>query len=303
MLARLQRLTTGLILAVAVWVAWASWIVTGSAWLACVGAIAVMVSHACVLAMEFLLLLAVGTEPGASRPNMRSILRAWLGECWQAPLIFCWRQPFRSGAEPDHLPALEARAKLPGVILVHGYVCNRGFWNPWLRRLRRQGIACIAVTLEPVFGDLDLQAQGLEPAIKRMTQWTGRPPILVCHSMGGLVARAWMAAHPDNVDRVARVITLGTPHRGTWLARWGHSINARQMRVRSSWLAKLQSLESPRSRARFTCWYTRCDNIVFPVKNAVLEGAASIELDGVAHVGLAFDPRVMNATLEALRDG
>ena len=303
MLARLQRFTTGLILAVATLVAWASWLATGSTLLACAAAIAVLVSHACVLALEFLLLLVVGAEPGTSRPSARSVLRAWIGECWQAPLIFCWHQPFRSQTEPDYLPTHAAGAPVVGVILVHGYVCNRGFWNPWLRRLRQEGIACIAVSLEPVFGDLDVQAQGLEPAIERMTQWTGRPPILVCHSMGGLVARAWMAAHPANVDRVARVITLGTPHHGTWLARWGHSVNARQMRERSSWLAALQARESPRSRARFTCWYTRCDNIVFPVRNAVLDGAEHIELDGVAHVGLAFDARVRDGALRALRDG
>ena len=35
------------------------------------------------------------------------------------------------------------------VVLVHGYVCNRGFWAPWMARLRAQGHCVIAPNLEP----------------------------------------------------------------------------------------------------------------------------------------------------------
>ncbi len=49
--------------------------------------------------------------------------------------------------------------------------------------------------------------------------WAGgvaeRKFTLVCHSMGGMVARTYLATHPQAAEkRIARVIMLGTPHYG-----------------------------------------------------------------------------------------
>jgi triacylglycerol lipase len=41
-----------------------------------------------------------------------------------------------------------------------------------------------------VFGGIDDYAPLIEQAVQQVTQATGRPPLLVCHSMGGLAARA-----------------------------------------------------------------------------------------------------------------
>lgn len=38
--------------------------------------------------------------------------------------------------------------------------------------------------------------------------------VLVCHSMGGLVAR-WFAAHEDGAESIRALVTVGTPHRGS----------------------------------------------------------------------------------------
>eukprot|EP01035_Chromulina_nebulosa_P009829 gene9830-13259_t len=55
-------------------------------------------------------------------------------------------------------------------------------------------------------------------------------PVLLCHSMGGLAVRAWLRAHQAD-GRVHRVLTLGTPHGGTWLGRFSHAPPWRQMRM------------------------------------------------------------------------
>jgi pimeloyl-ACP methyl ester carboxylesterase len=46
----------------------------------------------------------------------------------------------------------------------------------------------------------------------------GRNISLVCHSMGGLVARAMMKSDPDANKLVDRLIMLGTPHKGSFAA-------------------------------------------------------------------------------------
>ena len=139
----------------------------------------------------------------------------------------------------------------------------------------------------------------IEDAVQRITQATGQPPLVVCHSMGGLVVRAWLKLMKSE-SRVYHVVTIGTPHKGTWLARFGHGHNGRQMRLLSDWQMQLDH-EMPADRhALFTCWYSNCDNIVFPASTATLPGAHNRLIRGAAHVQLAFVPQVMQATLALL---
>ena len=148
-------------------------------------------------------------------------------------------------------------------------------------------------------GSIDAYASTVDDAVRRVTQATGLPPVIVAHSMGGLATRAWLRAFSADA-RVHRVITLGTPHGGTWLGRWSQATNGRQMQQASPWLQQLQ-LDEPLTRARlFTCWYSNCDNIVFPARTAALPGARQRFVAGVAHVEMACDEQVMAECLEEM---
>ena len=227
------------------------------------------------------------------RPSSVQLLRAWIGEVEYGVPVFFWRQPFRAKAIPDHLPQQARR----GVVFVHGLFCNRGFWGPWMREARRLGLPCIAVNLEPVTGSIDNYVPVIDAALKRMQAATGIAPVLICHSMGGLAARAWVASTPDAIQRVARITTIATPHAGTWLAQFGHGNNTRQMRMGSSWLRALLAKERIADSALFTCWFSNADNVVFPTSNASLPGADNRLVPGVAHVALAFHRSVMCESL------
>jgi triacylglycerol lipase len=287
MLARLQQgITLGALLLVLGLLAW-GW--RSGRWGWAIGlALLVLLGHAIVLGIEFLLLRAAhGPEDPTPRATPAQLLHAWWGETWTAPLVFCWRQPFRSATEPDHLPH-DARGRR-GVLLVHGFVCNRGLWNPWLRRLRAQAVPALAVNLEPVFGSIDDYVQALEAAVRKLEAATGLPPVIVAHSMGGLALRRWWAEQ-GNDARVHHAITIGTPHRGTWLARFAMSRNARQMQQQSRWLQALAAREPAGRAARFTCFHGHCDNIVFPPATATLPGAHNVHIPAVAHVHMAARP-------------
>ena len=293
-LARLQQLII-VVLSVAA-LAWLAWQWTSSPVRAVVGALLIAFSFVLVLALEFLLLRAA-TPLGEVPPTVPELLRAWWAEVLEVPRVFGWRQPFRWREIDDHLGAdLHGRR---GVVFLHGFVCNRGFWTPWMKQLRDRGHAFAAVNLEPVFGPIDSYAAIVDEAVQRVTQATGMAPVLICHSMGGLAARAWLR-HPQAVAQVHHVITMGTPHQGTWLARLTWRANGRQMQMGSEWLRQLEQDESRRPRVPFTCWYANCDNIVFPVTNATLAGADNHLVRGAAHVDLAFRPEVMEACLSKL---
>ncbi|MDP2007497.1 MAG: alpha/beta fold hydrolase [Rubrivivax sp.] len=298
MLARLQQaLTVGALLAAVLW-AWVCVRAGHPGWGAA-GAALIVGAYTFVLAAEFALLgLVHGNDP-TPRAGALQLLHAWWGEVRSAPVVFCWRQPFRSQRWPDHLPPGATGRR--GVLLVHGFVCNRGLWNPWIERLTAQNVPVVAVNLEPVFGSIDDGIAAIEQGVRRIEACTGLPPILVGHSMGGLTLRCWWAA-PRNAERVHHAITIGAPHHGTWLARFAVWPNARQMRRGSAWLASLAAQEPVDRAQHFTCFYSHCDNIVFPPSTAALAEADNRHLEGVAHVHMADHPAPWAALQHLLQE-
>lgn len=257
-----------------------------------------------LIAIQCIVSCIVSRESAVPRARVGGWLQAWWRETRIAWQIFSWWQPFFRAALADqlHRPA-SASADQRGVVLVHGFFCNRAFWTLWMRRLRREGRVFVAVDLEPAFGSIDAYVQTIECAVRQVSDATGQPPVVVGHSMGGLAIRAWLRS-VGGLQRVHQVITIGTPHHGTALARYGHGTNGAQMRQRSRWLEALGQVENAThtvlERNKFVCFYSNCDNIVFPVSSAMLQGADNRLVVHRGHVDLAFAPVVQAACWDAM---
>ena len=297
MLARLQQLIVATLLALTL-----AAIAIGSAggwpWLGPTFVALALIGYASVLGVEFAWLRSSYVVDDTARPRPSELLRAWAIEVTAAPRVFLWRQPFRWRTEPDHLPATAQGRR--GVLLIHGFFCNRGLWNRWLGRLRREDVPFVAVTLEPVFGSIDDYRPAIAVAMTRLQQATGLAPVIVAHSMGGLAARAWLAA--QTAAPLHRLVTIASPHAGTRLGAHGRGLNISQMRLGSDWLAQLANRESAESRARFTCFWSHCDNIVFPTRNATLPGADNRHLAVTPHVQMVDHPAVFEEVLRIVRE-
>lgn len=302
-LARIQQcIALGMVGAAALWTR-LTW--DGPVAITLLGLLVLCTGHGAFLGLEFMIVSRVNHTDPAPRASTAQMLRAWLNETLIAPRVFLWRQPFRWNAVPDCMGAIsgagagaEASAQR-GIVFIHGFFCNRGFWNPWLAPLAQRGQPFCAVNLEPVFGSIEAYVPIIEAAVQRMTQATGMPPVLVCHSMGGLAARAWLRASGGSGGRrrVHRIITIGTPHQGTWIGQLSLSANGHQMQLASQWLQQLAQDEPVQLGQLFVCYYSNCDNIVFPASVATLEGADNRLVAGLPHVALAFDERVMRESL------
>ncbi|MGJ7915284.1 esterase/lipase family protein [Massilia sp. LXY-6] len=242
-----------------------------------------------VLAARF-----AGATPEAFRLGLGARLRLLAEEYLASMLVTSWLIP-RAGAATRIYPG----SRRPPVLLLHGYGCNSGYWVHLTPLLDAARISHATVDLEPVAGDIDGYVPLVERAVRDLCAAAGAEKVaIVAHSMGGLVARAWMRAH--GTARVARVITLGTPHHGTALARFGLGINAFQMRPGSAWLGALAAAEDGAARALVTSLYTHHDNIVSPRESSRLEGARNLEFGGVGHVALGSNPRVLAAVMHEL---
>jgi triacylglycerol lipase len=300
-LARLQQMLVAVVLGVAglwLWLA-VSW----SAPLTLAGLILIFTSHAFVLGFEFMAVYRVNRTDSVPRATKRMLVRAWWAEVRVAPVVFAWRQPFRWRSSPDSEAPLAIGRGERAAVFVHGFVCNRGLWLPWLSEMRRHGWTYSTVNLEPVFGSIDDYVPIIEDAVRRAHALTGRPPVIICHSMGGLAVRAWLASALENSERIHRVATIGSPHHGTWLGRFSLSANGQQMRLKGAWLNALAEREYALHAdpyRKFICWYSNADNIVFPASTAILSGADNRHVPGTAHVDLTYHPKVMATSLAML---
>ncbi|MFM8899244.1 MAG: esterase/lipase family protein [Burkholderiales bacterium] len=296
MLARLQRFTTLLLLLTSLlWAAWAG--AKGHPYWAAGGAVALLFAYALFLALEFVWMHWQNRHDPAPRATARQVVLAWCSEVLTAPQVFCWQQPFRSDRYADS-PLVSLHGQT-AVLFVHGFVCNRGLWNPWLQRLREHGIPFAAVNLEPPWSSIDDYADTIDTAIGRLHHATGQPVLVVAHSMGGLAVRAWLRR--SNADHlVQHVITIGSPHQGTWLARFAVTTNGLQMQQRSDWLQALAASETAARRSLFTCFFSHCDNVVFPASTASLAGAKNIHLPACAHIEMARHETILQELLRRL---
>jgi triacylglycerol esterase/lipase EstA (alpha/beta hydrolase family) len=206
-----------------------------------------------------------------------------LGECRALLADNLWYLPFQAIAvRPD--PAPSRSGPVP-VLLVHGYLSNRGMMHALIRAAEDAGaMQLFTHNFNGVFVPIETLVDQLDAQVRAVLEATGAERlVLVCHSMGGLIARAWMAKY--GARSVARLVTIASPHNGTLLAALGRGANARQMRRGSDFLRALQACEGERGPlCDATSIYSVHDNLVVPQHTSRLPWAKNVELHGWAHV-------------------
>jgi triacylglycerol lipase len=296
MAARLLLLLLAVQVLFGLWVG--TWLARDAGWPVPVAVLAGFIAgaglHALVVAQHFLFAWFAGSPPpDGRRLSIAEAMSIYWRELRDSIITFDFRQPFEGERALASAPGAGSRNALP-VVFVHGYCCNRAMWRPLARWLAARGHVTASVNLEPVFGSIDSYPPLIDAAIRDVCERTGFEQVaLICHSMGGLAARAYLRAHGD--DAVAAVVTLGTPHRGTTLAHFGLGRNVRQMQRDSDWLQALAQSETAASRRLFTIVLSHHDNIVVPQAIQTLADAEVIELSGIGHISLALDPHVWDS--------
>jgi triacylglycerol lipase len=246
-------------------------------------------------ALPFVTMLIVDLISALVSRNPSEPTAHWWHALWGEFLagiqVFILRQPWTTQA-PTLLAATSANTKVP-VVLVHGYLCNHRIWDKMVDALRSNGHDVFAVNLEPVFCSIDAYAPTIERAVLELIQHSGQTQVaLVGHSMGGLAIRAWLRSHGS--QRVAKIITLGTPHAGTKIARGSPATNAKQMTWGSQWLQELAAFETESVRALIAIGLTPQDNIVFNQRDQVLAGISPAIFEGIGHVQMCLEPSVID---------
>lgn len=279
----------------------ASYVAADHGWPAALALVGLIVAGFDALIMGLTYAIS-GVARRASKERVRLGPLAFLAEVVRE--VFAYLACFKV-LQPFVLLTMGARGRAFGpaqgtpLLLVHGYLCNRGMWWHVARRLARRGYRVHTIDLEPPLGDIDAYGAQLDRRIEAVRAAEGgRAPILVGHSMGGLVIRACMRSRGP--VGVCGVVTLGTPHGGTALAPWGLGLNAYSMRLAGPWLLALAKGEIAGFPVPVVSIYSSHDNFVSPPETSRLVGGTNVRVVGVGHLAMVFSRRVDRALMEAL---
>ena len=201
------------------------------------------------------------------------------------------------------------------VLLVPGFLAGDGTLALLARSLRAQGLRTYRSNIHSNVGCTRDAATQLEARLESIAMRRGRRVQVVGHSLGGMLARGVAVRRPD---LVSNIVTMGSP----MLAPGAHHVSLSAsievlVRLSRAGLAGLMSADCVRgdcaresfgesrqplpAAVGFTAIYSRRDGIV-DWRACVDPAAVAVEVSA-SHLGMAFDPRVIDVVAGALLRG
>lgn len=182
------------------------------------------------------------------------------------------------------------------VLCVHGYLHNQSGWIFFRLFLKAKGISNVNTINYPSFSeDIQTNSFKIKQKIDNIREKTGKEVnFLICHSLGGLVSLEYALEHAPK-DRTIYIITLGSPLRGSKLAKSWMGKTAQQMMPNSKYLQSLHQRLQKARHIRLFNLASKTDPQVFPFSAAQLPElpySYCETLDALGHVVLLYSPRV-----------
>lgn len=241
------------------------------------------------------------------RVGLFGAIRLFWGELWITCLTYSFFFPFEQQFTPP-APTKELPHQGLPIVLVPGFACNRGYFYLLRKWLAKAGYGKVyAVTLEPVFGSIEKNAECLGQQLESICAHSGSEKvILIGHSMAGLTMRVYLHQQ-GGAKRVAKAISLGAPHHGTVIAKGLGKVgkNLEQMQPYGDWNTAFNgaTLKQP-APVPFVNVITPHDNIVAPQHSCRLGETygKQVVLTGIGHLEMIASKPVLKVILDELKD-
>lgn len=185
------------------------------------------------------------------------------------------------------------------LVFVHGFGANRAVFFPLQGYLRLKGLGRQYSYNYRSAGSIE----GLAVQLKqRLTeQIKGGRIDLICHSLGGLVARYYLQAL-GGARRVDHMVTLATPHAGTHASVYVPTAVASQLRPGGPFLRHLDALPPPEGVVCHS-FVAEEDHVVLPPEAGMAPFGEHRVFARAGHNDLLLAPRVWAAIHEVLAGG
>lgn len=189
----------------------------------------------------------------------------------------------------QHPPTAWNEGKAGDVVLIPGFAEPWTFLATIAEQLNTLGYRIHTVT------NLNYNTQPVAACVEVLHEYIQTHSLehlfLLAHSKGGLVAKGYLDAYPEKVEKV---ITLSTPFRGTWVGKF-RVCNLQELRPDSTLITGL--LQKTSTPDKLLNLYARIDNHIIPNKNSQLPGAANVEIPVVGHTRIVED----NETFQTIK--
>lgn len=188
------------------------------------------------------------------------------------------------------------------VVLLHGIDDTSVLFSRLRPFLEKQGREVHVLDMVPNNG-----AAGLEALAQQVASYVAEAIRheelidLVGFSMGGVVARYYVQ-RLGGAKKVRRLVTISSPHRGTWTAYFRWNPGARQLRPGSAFLQDLNRDRDGLRDLGFTSIWSPLDLMIVPATSSVIPEARSIALFVAAHAVMMRNRRVLEQIERALAD-
>lgn len=195
---------------------------------------------------------------------------------------------------PRHRP--QRRADIRTVVFVHGLAANRACFFPMQAYLRTCGI-----TRQYSFNyrlGRSIEQMAIELSRRLRREIKGGRIDLVCHSMGGLIGRFYLQVLGGD-RRVDRLITLATPHYGSYASVYMPTRLVSQLAPDGPFLQYLNELPPPRGVETTTIAGGR-DLSVVPGQHALGPFGEHVLFPDLGHLDILMSPRVFRRVRRAL---
>ncbi|WP_075356483.1 triacylglycerol lipase, partial [Desulfovibrio sp. DV] len=186
------------------------------------------------------------------------------------------------------------------VVCLHGLYHNPAAFLALRPALVRAGFTQVLVPGYASHGtDFETEARRIAAALGRSIP-AEAPLCFLGHSLGGLMARH-LAAQPEFSRRTLAVVTLGTPHQGSALARLAVGRLGRSLVPGSPVLARIAALADP-SGATLAALVSPVDNLVVPDGglDPARPGWQVVATAPVAHVAMLYHRGVIATAVSLL---
>ncbi len=187
------------------------------------------------------------------------------------------------------------------VILLHPYMMNRGCMIYLFFKLKRERYKNVyALTITPKFAPIEFQASKFAELVNGiLKKHNSQKFIGIGHSQGGIILR-YYAQKIGGVDKIEKLITIGSPNQGTKIGIFARSFNGKQMRYQSDFIKSLNQ-EIPVG-LNLLCILSPTDNMILPWTGGKVENKEYYITPPLGHGSLIFSPDVANKIISYLEE-